>query len=125
MNCLAQNFVWIIVGITLAIEVCSHMAFEGNIFINFFGVGNAKQWYIPIFLIRTVILTVLIELGITFTFDLILYGIAAVDFIYLFIIVIGRPYEGWLDRIGSTLCVLVECYSIGLPLTADFLEFTD
>ena len=71
------------------------------------------------------ILTVLIEVGITFTFDLILYGIAAVDLIYLFVIVIGRPYEGWFDRIGSTLCVLVECYSIFLPLAEVFLVFTD
>ena len=67
----------------------------------------------------------LIEVGITFTFDLILYGIAAVDLIYLFVIVIGRPYEGWCDRIGSALCVLVECYSIGHALASDFFFLSD
>lgn len=87
----------------------------------FRGLKSTKNWYIPLFLSRMVVITIFFQAGISCSFDLLIYPIAITMILYLAFIIAFRPYAKAMDWIGAIVCEAISLYSIGLPLAARFV----
>ena len=70
---------------------------------------GAKGWYIPLFLLRSLLISVLIFLGALFGFDTFLYWIIGIQTFYFMMVTFGRPYRKFrrkssnVDNVGVVL----------------------
>ena len=55
---------------------------------------------------RLVLVTVTIELGINYSYDLLLLVLGGIEIVYLFITAFAQAYTKTLDNIGVICCVL-------------------
>jgi uncharacterized membrane protein len=93
---------WFILAAVTAFECTGLRDQESTIQLK--GLSGAKKWYIPLFLFRLIVVTLLMQAGIALSFDLLIYPIAIVMILYLSFIVAFRPYSSVIETIGLILC---------------------
>ena len=64
------------------------------------GLQEAKSWYVKLFLTRSVLFVLMIEVGITSGYDLLIYLITLLEVAYFFLIIITKPYYRTIDNLG-------------------------
>ena len=67
------------------------------------GLNEAKGRYIPLFLLRSTLISVLIFLGALFEFNTLLYFIVGVQTLYFLMVTFGRPYKRVFENIQVIL----------------------
>jgi len=87
------------------------------------GVRKIKVWYIPLFLLRTVLFSLCLQLNTTFSSEgYIQYSAPVLIAAYLFLLVCLRPYESnKLSNISVIFNELSVLFSLGLPLMPKFM----
>ena len=89
------------------------------------GTKHGKKWYIPLFLIRCLIVSLLLQLGITLTFTRIIYPLLILTVFYLFLVICLRPYKTVLDQLGIICCELSVIFATLLPLLLSYIEISE
>jgi hypothetical protein len=84
------------------------------------GESNVKNWYVPLFLLRSFAIALLIEAGIPLSLSKTLYAAIAIEVVYLVLILIKRPYESILHGVGVIFCEVTTLYSLFLALIRHF-----
>lgn len=98
-------------GVVAWIEVADYSTFT-----DYRGQRDAKSWYIPCFLGRSVLVAMLFQVDIWLRIDRFVYWPVAVQLLYLCRLLFARPYSPALHNVGVLLCELTTLYSMGLPL---------
>ena len=71
------------------------------------GLTEAKGRYIPLFLLRSLLITTLIFWGAVNDFDNLIFWIVGVQGLYFLIVVFGRPYKMKFDKVGNIGVILL------------------
>jgi hypothetical protein len=97
-------------AIVAAIETANPDTFR-----NYRGEEGAKTWYIPCFLARSLLISILIQIGISYSLNCLLYLVAALEFVYGIFLLLIRPYKSVLHNVGVLFCQFTILYSLSLP----------
>ena len=89
------------------------------------GFNDAKRWYIPLVLVKLTALTLLMEIGISYSFSFVSYIIASLSLFSLLVLICGRPYLRCFDNLRVILCEIAVLYASGLPLIHRFVEIDE
>jgi hypothetical protein len=89
------------------------------------GLRYAKSWYIPLFLSKQVLVASILELGIIFSFDLVLFVLVGLELLYILLLLINRPYLSVFDNLGAFFCELIIFYSLILAAVNRFILISE
>lgn len=95
------------------------------------GLTGAEGWYIPLFLIRSILIENLILLGSILKNDSFIYYVVGIQGFYFVTVIFGGPYKKYrkkvnkLDNIGVILIEATALYAVGLPLAMRFVEVSE
>lgn len=87
-------------------------------FANYKGETEAKPWYIPCFLARSLFISLLFQIV---EGDLLMYLLGTVQSFYTCLLLLIRPYETALHNTGILFCEFTILYSIGLAFLHRFI----
>lgn len=126
-NSVSLLFAFFCIGMVLKAELLPSTSDEDNqeSQATLGGFKDAKRWYIPFFLVKLTVLVLLIEIGISYSFSLNSYIIAAQSLLYLLILICGQPYLRCFDNLRVILCETAVLYASGLPLIHRFVEIDE
>lgn len=95
-------------GMLFALSVMAGVAFieakNGDAFKDYRGAEDAKAWYVPCFLGRCLLVSLLMQAGIAFSIGHLPYWVLALEVVYLLLLLCVRPYESVLNNVGALLC---------------------
>ena len=89
---------------------------------NLQGLKEAKPWYIRLFLVRSLLMAVLINVGITVGYQLLLYIMILLQLTYLVLMLIARPYYLTIDNIGVVALETSTLIALIIPLVVTFID---
>lgn len=110
--------IWLILS-----NICSAEMF--NISPQLTGFKDAKCWYIPLFIVRSLFLAVMANLGITQQYDILLYGIILLQSIYLLVLIFIRAYKRVIDNVGVIITEVTTLYALTLPYALRFVSVNE
>jgi hypothetical protein len=86
------------------------------------GLKEAKPWYIRLFLVRSLLMVVLINVGITVGYQLLVYIVILLQLAYLVLMLIARPYYRTIDNIGVVALEASTLMALSVPLAVTFID---
>ena len=89
------------------------------------GLTTAKKWYIPLFLMRSLLMSVFFSLKITLNCETLIYVIVVLQGTYFLFIMFGKSYQRALDNIGIVMLEAVTLSWVGLPLAMRFTAISE
>ena len=113
LNVIALLLVWLIVGNVCAEYFCISPELTT--------LRDAKCCYIPVFLARSLIFSTIIFLGVDNTFDTLLYCLLSLQFIYIIIVILYRPYKKALDNVSLIILEITTLYAFALPMSMRYV----
>ncbi len=79
-----------------------------------------KFWYVPLFLVRELLLFGLFQTELALVFEKIIFVLVGVQVVYILFIILGRPYESVLHSIGVLVCEFSSLYALILAIISQF-----
>lgn len=95
---------WLILGVVFGIEFIDTRCIRKRSERGLRGMKEAEGCYIRIFLGRAVLMTFLIDIGVTTQYNTLVYFILLLQLVYLAFILISRPYHKCIDNLGIIFC---------------------
>jgi len=86
------------------------------------GLKEAKPWYVKTFLARSLLFVLMIEVGITEGYDILIYFLTLLEAAYFFLIIITRPYNRKIDNLGLIILEFTTLMSFAIPLAMIFFS---
>jgi hypothetical protein len=108
-------FAWLLMGIVAGIE--SHSS-KYRQYLR--GEKGAKNWYVPCFLLRSVLFALLFEAGISLSLSKALYAVIILETFYLLVLLLKQPYYSALQNFGVFICEFTALYALGLAFVRHF-----
>ena len=79
-----------------------------------------KFWYVPLFLVRELLLLALFQTELALVFEKMIFVFVGVQVFYILFIIFGRPYESVLHSIGVLVCEFSSLYALVLSIISQF-----
>lgn len=112
---------WFILGAVLFIEFVD-LKQKPSYLNQLYGLADAKEWYIPVFLIKNLGILLLISFGFyLFNFKTIIFVIIGVDLVYTIVIILCRPYKRSLCNITILIEQLCTLLSLSLSIIHEYI----
>lgn len=77
---------------------------------------GTKAWYIPLFLTKLLVVTLLIEMGISSSFAKLIYLLILIKIGYIIILLVFPPYSQTIHNLGAIVCETASVYAFILSL---------
>ena len=124
LNSMSLLVAWVAIGVVLGVELVFWKR-DNKEESSLGGLRKCKDWYIPLFLLRCIIVIIILSISMNEESVWSTGLILGVLFLYFIFILFSRPYQSCLDKIGVFFCEFSVCYSISLAILSYFIEFPD
>lgn len=123
ISSLCQEIVMVLLSCVLAPESIG-LGSKNSFLKSVIGVKMAKNWYPRIFILRSFIIGLFIQIGEGIgSFELIRYVIVTLMLLYLVGLALYPPYEGYFSNIGVFICNLTSLFTLALPIIFGLVTF--
>lgn len=89
------------------------------------GEREAKSWYILLFMARSVLMSMLFQMGIWFEAARLIFWVAIAQVLYVCLLLLVRPYTSAFHNVRVLLCEFTILYSLALALLPEFISVSE
>ena len=120
LNSVALLLVWMIISTALAGEIFRLFPYGGPS-----QHSKMKAWYIPFYIFKLTVLSLLYSLQIQFRFSYILEILLGIQVFFVLLLVLGKPYRSAFMAIGAIISELTAVFSLLMALMRKFVTWTE
>lgn len=92
------------VGVVFGVEVLGTLTDRSSSRAHLSGLERTKRWYIPLFLLRLLLISLLIIAGIILSYTTLIFPIVLIIFSYLLFVTFGQLYSITFGNVGLIFC---------------------